>query len=47
MLRHPEYQYLDIMAHLLEKGDRRMDRTGEGTLWMFARLLVSRLRIAR
>ena len=32
MVRHPEYQYLDLMAHLLENGDRRIDRTGVGTL---------------
>ena len=32
MTRHPEYQYLDLMAHLLEHGDRRIDRTGVGTL---------------
>ena len=35
MLRHPEQQYLDIMASLLSDGNRRMDRTGEGTLSMF------------
>jgi thymidylate synthase len=32
MIRHPEYQYLDLMANLLERGDRRIDRTGVGTL---------------
>lgn len=37
MKRHPEYQYLDIMSDLLESGDRRMDRTGEGTLSLFGR----------
>ena len=35
MARHPEYQYLDIVEHLLEKGDRRLDRTGVGTFSMF------------
>lgn len=35
MARHPEYQYLDVMEHLLEKGDRRVDRTQVGTLSMF------------
>lgn len=35
MARHPEYQYLEIMARLLEDGNRRMDRTGEGTLSLF------------
>lgn len=39
MARHPEYQYLDIMAHLLEKGDRRIDRTGVGTLSMFGTMM--------
>lgn len=35
MARHPEQQYLDIMARLLDEGNRRMDRTGEGTLSLF------------
>jgi len=35
MARHPEQQYLDIMARLLDDGNRRMDRTGEGTLSLF------------
>lgn len=39
MTRHPEYQYLDIVAHLLEKGDRRIDRTGVGTLAMFGTMM--------
>src|SRR4051812_47982678 len=39
MLRHPEYQYLDLMSHLLESGDRRIDRTGVGTLSTFGALL--------
>ena len=34
-MRHPEYQYLDLMAHILEKGDKRTDRTGVGTLSIF------------
>ncbi len=34
-MRHPEYQYLDLMAHVLERGDRRIDRTGVGTLSVF------------
>lgn len=37
MERHPEYQYLDIMSELLERGDRRMDRTGEGTVSLFGK----------
>lgn len=35
MPTHPERQYLGILSHLLANGDRRMDRTGEGTLSMF------------
>lgn len=34
-MRHPEYQYLDLLEHLLERGDRRLDRTGVGTLSTF------------
>ncbi|QXX75857.1 thymidylate synthase [Methylovirgula sp. HY1] len=34
-MRHPEYQYLDLMAHILESGDKRIDRTGVGTLSIF------------
>lgn len=34
-MRHPEYQYLDLLEHLLAKGDRRVDRTGVGTLATF------------
>ncbi|ANM11374.1 MULTISPECIES: thymidylate synthase [unclassified Rhizobium] len=32
MTNHPEQQYLDLINHLIHKGDRRMDRTGTGTL---------------
>jgi thymidylate synthase len=39
MARHPEYQYLDLLEHLLEKGDRRIDRTGVGTLSTFGTLM--------
>ncbi|MGO8489800.1 thymidylate synthase [Rhizobium ruizarguesonis] len=39
MLRHPEHQYLDIMANLLAAGDRRIDRTREGTLSMFGAMM--------
>jgi thymidylate synthase len=38
-MRHPEEQYLDIIRHLLEKGDRRVDRTGVGTLSMFGAMM--------
>ena len=34
-MRHPEYQYLDLLAQVLEHGDRRIDRTGVGTLSIF------------
>lgn len=33
--RHPERQYLDLLADVLERGDRRVDRTGVGTLSLF------------
>jgi thymidylate synthase len=39
MARHPEYQYLDIVEHLLDKGDKRIDRTGVGTLSMFGAMM--------
>jgi thymidylate synthase len=39
MPRHPEYQYLDIIEQLIEKGDRRIDRTGVGTLSMFGAMM--------
>lgn len=39
MPRHPEYQYLDIVEHLLEKGDPRMDRTKVGTASMFGAMM--------
>lgn len=32
---HPEQHYLDLMARILETGDRRIDRTGVGTLSVF------------
>lgn len=39
MARHPEYQYLDLVEHLLERGDRRIDRTGVGTLSTFGAMM--------
>jgi len=39
MARHPEYQYLDLIEHLVEKGDRRIDRTGTGTLSTFGAMM--------
>ncbi len=38
-MRHPEHQYLDLMAQVLERGDPRMDRTGVGTRSVFGTLL--------
>ena len=35
--RHPEYQYLDILQEILDRGDKRIDRTGVGTLALFGR----------
>jgi thymidylate synthase len=34
-MRHPEYQYLDLLQHVLDNGDPRMDRTGVGTRSIF------------
>ncbi|MGH6697014.1 thymidylate synthase [Sphingopyxis sp.] len=36
---HPEYQFLDLLARVLEKGDERVDRTGVGTKSLFGELL--------
>ncbi|MDI1448673.1 thymidylate synthase [Polyangium sp. 6x1] len=33
--RHPEDQYLDLLRRLIDRGSRRMDRTGVGTLALF------------
>ncbi|MBO6716798.1 MAG: thymidylate synthase [Rhizobiaceae bacterium] len=34
-MRHPEEQYLDLMRAVIERGDKRVDRTGVGTLSLF------------
>ena len=34
-MRHPEYQYLNLLKLLLENGDERIDRTGVGTRAVF------------
>ena len=44
-MRHPEQQYLDLMQDIMENGDRRVDRTGVGTLSLLgamARFDISR-----
>ncbi|WP_096786295.1 thymidylate synthase [Rhodobacter sp. CZR27] len=38
-MTHPEQQYLDLLSHVLERGDRRIDRTGVGTLSVFGAML--------
>jgi len=38
-MRHPEYQYLELMEQVLERGDERIDRTGVGTRSIFGALL--------
>lgn len=34
--RHEEYQYLDLIRHIIDNGQPRPDRTGTGTIAMFA-----------
>lgn len=34
--RHEEYQYLELIERILEQGEHRADRTGTGTLAIFA-----------
>jgi len=38
-VRHQEYQYLDLLERVLQKGDERKDRTGVGTKALFGELL--------
>ncbi len=38
-MRTPELDYLDLMARVIETGDRRLDRTGVGTLSIFGTVL--------
>lgn len=38
-MRHAEHQYLDLMAHVLDRGDERIDRTGVGTKSVFGAML--------
>lgn len=37
--RHPEYQYLDLLSEVLERGDPRLDRTGVGTRSVFGAMV--------
>lgn len=39
IMMHPERQYLELLSDLLALGDRRVDRTGTGTLALFGRSL--------
>jgi thymidylate synthase len=39
MMRHPEYQYLDLIERVLEHGDERVDRTGVGTRSIFGAMV--------
>lgn len=38
-MRHPEHQYLDLLARVLEDGDERVDRTGVGTRSVFGAMV--------
>lgn len=39
MTRHPEYQYLDLLTQVLERGDDREDRTKVGTRSIFGAMV--------
>lgn len=41
---HPEQQYLDLMRDIIDGGDRRVDRTGVGTLSLFGAMARFSLR---
>ncbi len=37
--RHPEYQYLDLLREIKDKGTLKMDRTGVGTKYLFGKTM--------
>lgn len=43
-MRHQEYQYLELLERVLQRGDEREDRTGVGTKALFGELLRFDLR---
>jgi len=43
-LLHEEYQYLDAIREIIEKGDTMSDRTGVGTISMFGKMMRFDLR---
>lgn len=38
-MRHPEYQYLDLVQEILEKDFKKVDRTGTETLSIFGAMM--------
>lgn len=38
-MRHPEYQYLELIESVLQRGDERVDRTGVGTRSLFGTMV--------
>ena len=38
-MRHPEYQYLDLIESVMARGDERVDRTGVGTRSLFGTMV--------
>ncbi len=38
-MRHSEYQYFDLLAQVLDRGDERVDRTGAGTRSIFGTMV--------
>lgn len=38
-MRHPEFQYLDLLERVLDQGDERIDRTGVGTRSIFGAMV--------